>query len=298
MAEENLEYYLKAGEIASQLRRYMAHQNVDKESVLSLCTKIENRIRDRGGTPAFPCNIGINDIAAHYTSNPGDSKTIPSGSLVKIDFGISVEGYIVDTAFTLTTNPGLLRMVTAAEEALSTAIKNFKPGTKLSDVGAAIHRTIHGFGFQPIQNLSGHMMERYTLHAGKSVPNVATADGSRIEQGEVYAIEPFVTVLDGAGRVMESADTYIYRFVKEKGVKNGKEKALLREVKKRFRTLPFTIRWLHEASEDDFFKSFGRLISQGNIAAYPILREAWGKPVAQSEHTVIVTEDGCQILTV
>ncbi|WP_455367747.1 type II methionyl aminopeptidase [[Eubacterium] cellulosolvens] len=297
MAEESLEYYLKAGEIASQLRHDITNQNIDEKSVLSLCNMIEKRIKDRGGIPAFPCNIGINDIAAHYTSNPGDLKTVPPGSLVKIDFGVSIKGYIVDTALTLTTNPGLMRMITAAEEALSAAIKNFRPGKKLSDVGASIHRTIHSLGFQPIQNLSGHMMERYTLHAGKSVPNIATKDVSQIKRGEVYAIEPFVTVLDGAGRVMEGGDTYIYRFVKEKGIKGEKEKALLREIKKRFRTLPFTIRWLSEASEASFIKSFNRLISQRNIEAYPILREAWGKPVAQSEHTVVVNDTGCQVLT-
>ncbi len=298
MAEESIEHYSKAGEIASQLRRDIANQNIDDQSVIALCTMIERGIRDRGGTPAFPCNIGINDIAAHYTSNPGDLKTVPPGSLVKIDFGVSIEGYIVDTALTLTANPGLMRMVTAAEEALSVAIKNFRPGKKLSDVGASIYRTIHGWGYQPIQNLSGHMMERYTLHAGKSVPNIATADASRIKQGEVYAIEPFVTAMDGAGRVVEGDDTYIYRFIKEKGIKDEKEKTLLREIKKRFRTLPFTIRWLPEASETSFTESFSRLISQGNIEAYPILREARGKPVAQSEHTVVVTDDGCQVLTV
>jgi len=298
MSLDPLDCYLKAGRIASQIRREMRQVRLEGESVLAICTRVEERIRQLGGAPAFPCNVGINEVAAHYTARLEDATTVPAGSIVKVDFGVAVDGYIADTAYSYTANPQLLTMVAASKEALAQAIRAFKPGSRLGEVGAAIHRAVQGFGFQPIQNLSGHKMERYTLHAGKSVPNVAADTGGRLEPGEVYAIEPFVTTLDGAGRVVEGADAYIYRFVKEKGARSSGEKDLVREIRERFRTLPFTVRWLADrAVEKNFHAVFERLLSAGNVEAYPVLREGWGRPVAQSEHTVVVTESGCRVLT-
>ena len=169
--------------------------------VMDLCEKVEESILKMGGNSAFPCNIGIGSVAAHYTSLLGDQSTIPRGSIVKVDFGAEVSGYVADSAITVSFNPEFQPMIVAAEEALKTAIENVRSGAKARDLGGAIERCIARYGYKPIRNLTGHKIERYSLHTGKAIPNVSEIDGSILEEGEVYAIEPFVTSIDADGTV-------------------------------------------------------------------------------------------------
>ncbi len=42
-----------------------------------------------------------------------------------------------------------------------------------------------------IENLSGHLIGPYHIHAGKSVPIVKGGKADKMEEGELYAIETF-----------------------------------------------------------------------------------------------------------
>src|SRR3989442_13587795 len=88
-----LNSFRKSGQIIAKLRKEIPSIVKPGKHALKICVEIESRIRELGGKPAFPVNIGINEIAAHYTSPPGDTLTIPSGSMVKVDFGVNVNGY-------------------------------------------------------------------------------------------------------------------------------------------------------------------------------------------------------------
>src|SRR5438034_5252794 len=208
--------FKRSGEIVARLRREVPV--LVKPGVLSLriCEEIEQKMRHQGGKPAFPVNVGINEVAAHYTSPPGDTLTIPPGCLAKIDFGVQVDGYVTDTSVTVCFEPRLEPLVQAADEALGNAIRTFKPGVKLSEIGRVVQSTIQKYGLRPISNLTGHKIERYTIHAGKSVPNVGGMNGTKIEEGEVYDIEPFTTLEKAAGAVVNGSSAYIYRYVKPK----------------------------------------------------------------------------------
>src|SRR5436309_6174701 len=265
---------------------------------LRICDELEQKMRDQGGRPAVPVNVGINEVAAHYTSPPGDTLTIPSSCLAKIDFGVQVDGYVTDTSVTVSFEPRLEPLVQAADEALGNAIRTFKPGVKLSEIGRVVQSTIQKYGLRQISNLTGHKIERYTIHAGKSVPNVGGMNGTRIEEGEVYAIEPFTTLAKAAGAVVNGTSAYIYRFVKPKGATSEDSKKVLAFIQANFSTLPFASRWL----EKGFSREVGKralqdLIRNKCISAYPVLIEASNNPVAQSEHTVLVNHDSCIILT-
>src|SRR5437867_3035383 len=169
----------------------------------------EQNKRHQGGKPAVAVNVGITEVAAHYTSPPGNTLTIPPGCLAKIDFRVQVDGYVTDTSVTVCFEPRLEPLVQAADEALGNAIRTFKPGVKLSEIGRVVQSTIQKYGLRPITNLTGHKIERYTIHAGKSVPNVGGMNGTKIEEGEVYAIEPFTTLAKAAGAVVNGSSTYI-----------------------------------------------------------------------------------------
>jgi methionyl aminopeptidase len=295
-----LDSFKKSGEIVARLRKEIPGLVKYGKPAIQICGGLEQRIKDYGGKPAFPVNVGINDVAAHYTSPPVDTLTIPSASLVKVDFGVHVDGYATDTSVTVCLDPRLEPLAQAADEALQNAIRAFKPGVRLSEIGRIVQTTITRFGLRPISNLTGHKIERYNLHAGKSVPSVSAMgmNGTKIEEGEVFAIEPFVTFSRAQGAVTNGSSAYIYRFVKPKGAITEDSKKVLAFVQTNFSTLPFASRWLEKAfSRDLAKKAIEDLIRNKCISAYPVLVEATGNPVAQSEHTVIVNHDGCTVLT-
>ncbi len=296
--EKEIAKFRLSGKILRETRteiKSFVHENMP---IIEICEKAETLIRKKGGKPAFPCNVSINEIAAHYTSPPNDKKRIPEKSIVKIDIGVHVDGYVTDTAVTVCFNPEYESMAKTAEQALKTAIDNIKPGMSTSKLGAIIEETIKSRGFKPISNLTGHQIGRYLIHAGTSLPNVSQLSFSKIKLGEVYAIEPFVTVPNAVGRVEDSEETTIFRFLKSRSVKNLNAKQLLKYIEENFRTLPFTQRWLQGVvPKENYQEAFRELLTSKALMGYPVFIEVSRKPVAQAEHTVLIVDDGCVVLT-
>lgn len=297
LSEDMLDRYLKAGRIASEVRRQIKNRVKAGASILQICETVENSIRKRGGEPAFPCNVCINDVAAHYSSPPNDAGNIPKDAIVKVDLGVQVEGYVADTATTVSLDPQYESMVHAVDEALEQAIKAIQPKVKTSQVGQIVQKTIEKYGFKPIRNLSGHQMSRYILHTGKSIPNVASLGFQSVNEGEVYAIEPFLTLASGEGEVKGTKDAYIYRFQKERRLDNSHTTELLASIKSSYKSLPFSLRWVKGNAEKNTREAFNELVAKKCISSYPVLVEAAGGIVAQAEHTVVVTRNGCIVTT-
>jgi len=298
LSDDVVEKYRLAGKIAREVREQVKLSVREGMPIIDICEKIEALIRKKGGKPAFPCNVSINEITAHYTSPPGDMRTVPEGSLVKVDLGVHVDGYIADTAQTVCFNPEYADLVTAAEEALQTGIKIIHAGMFTSKFGSTMQKVIESHGMKPVANLTGHQVGRYLVHTGRSLPNVSHLSTSRVNAAEVYAIEPFVTLKNAAGKVENSKESCIFRFVKQKSLKNEHAKRLCDYIVRNFHTLPLTERWLRKAVPPDRYRAaFSELLSSKTLMAYPVFVEASGKPVAQAEHTVLVTKDGCEVLT-
>jgi len=296
--EETLEKFRLSGKILRETREEIKNFVREDMPIIDICEKAEKTIMDKGGKPAFPCNVSINEIAAHYTSPPKDDRRIPRKSIVKVDIGVHVDGYLTDTAVTICFNPEYKSLVDTAEQALKTAINSIHPEMSTSKLGAIIEKTIKSHGFKPISNLTGHQVGRYLVHAGTSLPNVAQLSFSKIKLGEVYAIEPFVTLPDAVGRVEDGEEATIFRFLKSKSLKNPYAKQLLKHIEENFRTLPFAERWLQGiVPKGHYREAFRELLSSKALMGYPIFVEVSRKPVAQAEHTVLIVEDGCVILT-
>ncbi len=285
--------YIKAGRIAKKALEKGKETCKAGKSYLSVVDKVEKVIHKYGARPAFPVNISVNDVGAHYTPYPGDEKYFEEGDIVKIDVGVHLDGFIADNA--LTVEIGTKRhddLIKAAEESLDIAIKSIRPGVKTKDIGRNIESVIESRGFKPISNLSGHSIERYSLHSGLSVPNVPKGRG-RIKKGMVLAIEPFAT--DGKGKVRNGENSRIVKLEKPRNLK-GEDKEFYNWVKERFHHLPFTGRWCRSYG-DDYEYRLKRLIRFNAAMTYPILVEAKGSLVTQREHTVIVTSKGAKIIT-
>jgi methionyl aminopeptidase len=296
--KEELEKFKLSGQILRETREEMKTQVHENMPIIDVCEKVEGLIRTKGGKPAFPCNVSINEVAAHYTSPPDDGSRIPEGCTVKVDLGVHVDGYVTDTAFTVSFNPEGRSMAATAEMALKTALDNIHGDMALGKIGGLIETTIRNRGFKPISNLTGHSVGRYLIHAGLSIPNVAQVSFTKVRTGEIYAIEPFVTLPDAVGRVDDGPQTTIYRLLKAKSVKTEFAKKMLKHIEVNFRTLPFAERWLiGVVPKERHNVAFKELLASKSIMSYPVFVEASKKPVAQAEHTVLLKDDGCEVLT-
>jgi methionyl aminopeptidase len=296
--KEELAKFRQSGRILRETREEMRSQIKENMLAIDICVKVEGLIRAKGGKPAFPCNVSINEVAAHYTSPPEDTLRIPLGCTVKVDLGVQVDGYVTDTAFTVSFNGEGRSMVATAELALKTAIDNIHGDLAVGKIGGLIEATIKNRGFKPISNLTGHSVGRYLIHAGLSIPNVAGFSPSKVKAGEVYAIEPFVTLPDAIGRVDDGSQMTIYRLLKAKSVKTESAKKLLKHIEANFRTLPFAERWLIGVVPKELHRpAFKELLASKAVLGYPVFVEASRKPVAQAEHTLLIKDDGCEVLT-
>jgi len=239
-----IEQYEKAGKIAGTVREDVRNKNWVGHTVEEICEYVESEIIKKGAKCAFPVNTSINEIAAHYTAEPNDPKTISDTDLVKIDLGAQINGFIADTAVTVNYNTKYDMLVETAENALQGAMSMIKSGIKSKDVGRTIQKTITDVGFKPIANLSGHSLEQYTIHAGKTVPNTWTIGSFNFPENEAFACEPFVTTHEGLGYVRNGKIKNIFALVSRKQTKDEDANKLLEYIWTNFNMLPFALRWI------------------------------------------------------
>ncbi len=285
-----IEKYIQAGEILRKVKEEVRGKIKVGAKMLEIAEFAENRIRELGAKPAFPCNISVNENAAHCTPSKEDESVLKEGDIVKVDLGSHIDGYIADSAFTIDLGDNS-ELVKASEEALKNAIEIIEPGVMTNEIGEVIERTVKDFGFNPVYNLTGHGLDRYITHAEPTIYNYKTKKGVKLEEGMVIAIEPFVT--NGVGKVAERNVVEIYSIVSPKKVRMKIARDLIREITERYKTLPFAKRWLENPREIILAK----LVREKVLRAYPVLTEISHGLVSQSEHTVIVREDGAEIIT-
>jgi methionyl aminopeptidase len=299
-----IDMYKKSGKIVSKVRKKAADYVKEDMKILELVEFVESGIVELGGNIAFPCNVSVNEITAHYTSPAGDEKTIKSGDVVKIDLGAHIDGYIADTAVSVLVGediPEEMRekhqnMIKASQEGLENGISAIKAGVEIGKVGEIIEKAINDRGFNSVSNLTGHSMDRWILHSGLSIPNIKENNPHKLEEGDVIAIEPFAT--DGVGKVTDMKDAYIFKFLRDRPMRLLHAKRALNIIKKEYKSLPFAQRWLtSHFSEHHLNAAMRMLISSRAVYPYHVLREKSNAVVAQSEHTVIVESDGCTIIT-
>ena len=191
---DEIECYEKAGKILKKVRSDASAMIKNGLPILDLVEFVEGEILKTGAGIAFPCNVSVNEIAAHYTSPAHDTNKLVTGDLVKLDIGVEVEGYIADS--------------------LEAAISTVRAGVKVCDIGEAVNEAISSYGMNPILNLTGHSLEHWNLHAGISVPNYNNNDPTILEEGQAVAIEPFAT--PGDGIVNDCPEAYIFSFLRDR----------------------------------------------------------------------------------
>ncbi|MGA9402867.1 type II methionyl aminopeptidase [Haladaptatus sp.] len=290
LSAEKYEKHREAGEILAQVRAEAAEKVDVGVTHLEVAEFAEDRIRELGGKPAFPVNISIDEEAAHAT--PGiDDETTFGEDMVNLDIGVHVDGWLADTAITVDLS-GNDDLAEASAEALDAALEIVEPGVETGEIGAKIESVIDGYGYNPVVNLSGHGLAHYEQHTDPNIPNLAVERGVELEVGDVVAIEPFAT--DGSGKVGEGAEEEIFALERESSVRDRSARKALSQITEEFRTLPFATRWLDVSRPT---MALRRLKMNDIVHGYPVLKEEDGYLVSQKEHSVIVTEDGCEVFT-
>jgi methionyl aminopeptidase len=295
LTEEELEAYRKAGKLVAEVREQVRPLVKPGTTLLKIAEAVEESIAQKGAKPAFPCNVSVNEVAAHYSPPANDDTAIREGDMVKVDIGAHLDGYIADTAFTVATGEKA-EMVQVVEQALEAAIDVIKPGIDVSEIGRVVEEKATAAGLKPIRNLTGHSLAQWNLHAGLTIPNVKEETGQKLSVGDVVALEPFVT--DGAGYVEDQKKTYIFRYLRDVPTRLRMSRELLRDAKRDYNGLPFAERWLAKRmSKLRLELTLRELTGVGALWPYHVLTERAKGKVAQAEHTVIVTIEGCEVIT-
>jgi methionyl aminopeptidase len=301
MSNDWIESYIRAGKAVIAAKKVAVKLIKPGVQFLEIANKCEEEILNQGCELSFPINMSLDEIAAHYSPPIDDSTIIPINGLLKIDIGSHYDGYIADSAitFNLDNDETLQNVIDAAQEALEAAIEIFKPGTKLYELGDVIAKAIKNRGLEPIYNLGGHELKRYTLHAGPFIPNYKAISHNQIlKPGDAYACEPFAT--SGKGIVENGTKSYIYRFNKAKKGLPFIEKNYMDQINKLTKKLPFSPRLLEKHNtipKNKIQRIIDVFVRKKILDHYPLLIEKTKKPVAQQEHTIIIDMDGNPIVT-
>lgn len=295
---EAREKFRAAGRIARDARELGCSLIQPGALLREVLEQVEAYIRDQGAGPAFPAQTSRNHCAAHYCSSPTDQTVYEEGDMVKLDIGVEVDGHVADNARTvyLGDDPRYREMVDASAAALAAAIETVADGVEVREVSAAIEAAIEARGFRPVANLTGHGVGRWKVHCQPQIPAVPDKrDTFQFREGMVVAIEPFAT--DGRGTVHEEGRAEIFMLVREpKKMKQIDERAWA--VIEGMNGLPFARRTFADLPKDAVETTLARLLRTGCLAVYPPLVDPDpAVRIAQTEHTMIVTAGGVEVIT-
>ncbi len=288
-----------AGKAAYEALEYSRKVVKPGMTLLEIADILEKRIIEKGFELAFPVNLSVNENAAHYTPHASDATRVAEKDIIKVDLGARKDEYLSDCAITIGLGESTSKMIEASEEALENAISLVRAGRQVNEIGREIGKVAEKHGFRPIRNLGGHGVGRDDLHSGVFIPNFDNGDTTMLEEGEVIAIEPFIT--DGEGMVRDGELLQIFQKTMDATPRQNDLRAVSEFIDSRYRTYPFALRWLQKEfpriGEFGIRRTLNELATRGALESFPVLVERKGGMVAQSEKEVIVEKEGCYIVT-
>lgn len=285
---DDYDKWVEAGRIAATARDLGASMIKKGARLYDVAEAAENKIRDMGAECAFPANVSLNEVAAHYSPFPDDDKVF-GDDVVKLDCGAMLDGCIGDTAVTIDLSGKYSELLAANQKALDDALAIIRPGVTLGEIGRAIHSAITAAGFAPITNLSGHGLSRYKQHDKPSIPNFDTGSTEQLVEDQTIAVEPFATT--GAGKITETSNASIFSKVESRPTRNMIARQALKIID-RFNGMPFSVRWLaKEMGSAKARLATNILVREKILYDYTPLPDMQKGIVSQFEHSVIVRED-------
>jgi len=266
--------YRHAAETHRQVRQWAQKNIKPGQTLTEIANGIEDSVRalvghqglDEGDAMVagmgFPTGLNLNHIAAHYSPNAGNKMVLGQNDVMKVDIGVHVNGRIVDSAFTVAFEPKYDNLLAAVKDATNTGLREAGIDVRLGEIGAAIQETMESYEVEidgntypvkSIRNLNGHTIERYSIHGSKSVPIVKTGDTTKMEEGDVFAIETFGST--GNGYVHDEGEVSHYAKKSDApkvDLRLSSAKSILNVINKNFGTIPFCRRYLDRLGQEKY----------------------------------------------
>ncbi|KAI1808878.1 peptidase [Daldinia bambusicola] len=266
--------YRHAAETHRQVRQWAQKTIKPGQTLTEIAEGIENSIRRLVGHDGlsegdakvagvgFPTGLNLDHIAAHYTPNAGNKTVLQQSNVMKVDIGVHVNGRIVDSAFTMSFDPMYDNLLAAVKDATNTGVKEAGIDVRLGELGGYIQETMESYEceingttypIKSIRNLTGHTILPYSIHGTKSVPIVKTQDNTKMEEGDVFAIETFGST--GNGYVHDEGEVSHYALRSDApkvDLRLSSAKSLLNVIKKNFGTIPFARRYLDRLGQEKY----------------------------------------------
>ncbi|KAL8687528.1 MAG: hypothetical protein Q9224_005124 [Gallowayella concinna] len=310
MDADFLDDYRKAAEVHRQVRQYVRTIATPGISMSQLANEVEDGVRaltNHQGLEAgdalkagmgFPTGLCLNNVAAHWTPNPGAKEVILQyDDVLKVDFGVHVNGRIVDSAFTVAFNPVYDNLLAAVKAATNTGLKEAGIDARMDHISESIQEVMESYEVElnrkiipvkAVRNITGHNILRYKIHGDKQVPFAKTATTQRMEEGDVFAIETFGST--GKGYVRDDTGVYGYgrnEHASAAALHHVSAKSLLKTIDTNFGTLVFSRRYLERIGVKNYHLGMKSLISNGIVECYGPLVDIPGSYVAQFEHVSV-----------
>lgn len=299
MEEYNFEKLKEVGKVSHAALEYSRTIIKPGMSLLDAAERIEKYIKDKGCDFSFPINLSVNTQAAHYSPDSDDKAVFGTNDLIKVDLGARKGHYLTDCAITVDLSGKNPKLVEASEKALESALAVVKAGVEVRDIGKEIEKAAQGYGLKVIKNLGGHGIEQDELHASVFIPNYDNGDNTQLKEGQVVAIEPFVT--NGIGYVQNGESLQIYQKIGDVPSRARETREVSAYIDEHFLTYPFSIRWLvkelDSLGEFKVRKAVAELMYAGALEPFPVLVEKGNGLVSQSETEVIVEKGSCTVVT-
>lgn len=289
MDEQDYNDLIESGKINSRARELGASKIKEGAKIVDVLDDVEQFIQDQGAGCAFPAQISLNAIAAHFCPLADDETSLAKGDVAKIDIGVHLNGWVSDSAKTVSVGGGNEDLIEASKLALKNAGKRLAIGVEVRDIGREIEDAITSKGFRPVKNLSGHGIGKYVVHRPPSMANYDNKDTTKLEDGMMIAIEPFAS--SGAGRVEGKGEAGVFQLSRKKPVRNMITRKVLGEILK-FNGLPFTTRWLtRKFSLPQVNYALRDLHQHGVLMLHPPLVDIDNGLVSQAEHSFLIGEE-------
>lgn len=302
--------YRQAAETHRQVRQWAQKNIKPGQTLTEIANGIEDSVRRLVGHDGlsegdaivagmgFPTGLNLDEIAAHFSPNAGNKTVLQQNNVMKVDIGVHVNGRIVDSAFTMAFDPTYDNLLAAVKDATNTGVREAGIDVRLGELGGLIQEAMESYEceingttypIKPIRGLAGHTILPYSIHGTKSVPLIKTDDMTKMEEGDVFAIETFGST--GTGQVWDDGETSHYALRKDApkvDLRLSSARSLLNTIQKNFSTIPFCRRYLDRIGQEKYLLGLNNLVKSGIVEDYPPLVDKKGSYTAQFEHTILL----------
>ncbi|KAI2704695.1 hypothetical protein CBS147332_7349 [Penicillium roqueforti] len=274
--------YRQAAEAHRQVRQWAQRSIKPGQTLL----EIANGIEDTG--MGFPTGLNIDNVIAYYSLNAGC-------------------GRIMDSAFTIAFDPIYDNLLAVVKDVTNTGICEAGIDVWVGELGGYIQEAIESYEceingttypIKAVRNLCGHTILPYSIYGTKTVPFIKSDDMTKMEEGDVFAIETFGST--GSGRYVEGGEVSHYAL---RGNANTKDltlssaRSVLGAIKKNFSTIPFCRRYLDRIGQEKYLLGLNNLVKSGIVEDYPPLNEKQGTYTAQFEHTILLRPNVTEVIS-